>query len=151
MKLALWILAVVVVAVVAVAIRVRTAPMDPARWHADPATAEPPATPNFALLRGSEAPVIAADVPAVAARLDGIARTEGAERLAGNAADGLVTYVVRSRIMGYPDAVSVRLSPVDGGTRVELFSRSRFGRSDLGVNAARVQRWTDALRDRTGP
>jgi uncharacterized protein (DUF1499 family) len=52
-----------------------------------------------------------------------------------------MTYVVRSRIMGFPDAVSIRLVPLADGTRVEVFSRSRYGYSDMGVNAARVARW----------
>jgi hypothetical protein len=39
-----------------------------------------------------------------------------------------VTYVVRSRIMGYPDAISIRLHEDGDVTRVDIFSRSRHRR-----------------------
>jgi len=35
--------------------------------------------------------------------------------------------------------------PADEGTRVSAWARQRFGRSDLGVNRARVQGWFAAL------
>jgi uncharacterized protein (DUF1499 family) len=46
--------------------------------------------------------------------------------------------------LGFPDAMSIRLHAEGDMTRVEIFSRSRFGYSDMGVNAARVARWIDA-------
>jgi uncharacterized protein (DUF1499 family) len=82
----------------------------------------------------------------VAARIDGIATEEGAQLIGGSPAEGHMTYVARSRIMGFPDAISIRLVPVGEGTRMEIFSRSRFGYSDMGVNAARVERWIAAAR-----
>jgi len=80
----------------------------------------------------------------VAARLDAVAVAEGAQAIAGSAAEGFVTYVVRSTLMGYPDAISVRLTAEGDATRLEIFSRSRFGYSDMGVNAARADRWIAA-------
>jgi uncharacterized protein (DUF1499 family) len=86
----------------------------------------------------------------MAARIDAIATAEGAEMIAGDLAEGHMTYVARSRLMGFPDAISVRLVPVGEGTRVEVYSRSRFGYSDMGVNAARVERWIAAARGQAG-
>ena len=52
--------------------------------------------------------------------------------------------------MGFPDAISIRLMPEGAGTKLEIFSRSRYGYSDLGVNAARVAAWIAALETQTG-
>lgn len=43
---------------------------------------------------------------------------------------------------GFKDDFVVRLTPQDGGTRVDLRSKSRVGGSDLGANAARVRDFT---------
>lgn len=139
-----------VLAVLAAAIWFRVVPMPAAVWHVEPADVTPPQSPNHDLRRGPGAPVFAAPLPDVAARLDRVARGEGAKIVAGDAAAGHVTYVVRSAIMGFPDAVSIRLRPEAGGTRAEIYSRSRYGYSDLGVNAARLDRWIAALQAPSG-
>ena len=144
MRLTLILVSLVVLAGIGAAVYFRSAAMPPDRWHVDPAGVTPPASPNFALLRGAEAPVVAAAPADVAARIDAAATAEGARRIAGDPSSGHMTYVARSRIMGYPDAISVRLVPVGDGTRIDIFSRSRFGYSDMGVNAARVARWVAA-------
>ena len=124
----------------------RSVPMPAAVWHVDPATATAPDKPNYDLRQGTAAPVINAALPDVATRLDAAAMAEGAEVISGSARDGFVTYVVRSALMGYPDAISVRLTAEgEDSTRLEIFSRSRFGYSDMGVNAARVARWIEAV------
>lgn len=146
MRIVIYILVALAVLTVAAAIYVRVAPIDAAQWHVDPDSATPPATPNFVLLAGSGAVLIDAVPLVVAGRIEAVAEAEGAVILAGSAAEGFVTYVVRSRIMGYPDFVSIRLAPEGEGTEMSIFSRSRYGQSDLGVNAARVQRWSLAAR-----
>lgn len=150
MRILIYILAALIVAVIAAAVYVRVAPVAVDDWHVDPEATSPPQTPNFVLFAGSQAVPVDAPTLAVAGRVQAVAEAEGAQVLAGSAAEGFVTYVVRSRIMGYPDFVTIRLEPgEDGGTQVNIFSRSRYGRSDLGVNAARVQRWLTAARDET--
>jgi uncharacterized protein (DUF1499 family) len=151
MRIALILLAVVLVAVIAAAIWFRTVAMPAEVWHVDPAAVTPPASPNYDLRTGDRAPVFDVTPDVMAARIDAIATAEGADLIGGSLAQGHMTYVVRSRLMGYPDAVSVRLVPVGQGTRVEIFSRSRFGYSDMGVNAARVERWISEARAQTGP
>ncbi len=145
-RIFLVILALVAVGVAGLAIYVRVASVDAADWHVDPEEVTPPATPNFVLLAGSTAVQIDAEPSVVAERIDAVAEAEGAVVLAGTTDEGFVTFVVRSRIMGYPDFISLRLVAQDGGTRLHIFSRSRYGQSDLGVNAARVQRWLTAAR-----
>jgi len=42
----------------------------------------------------------------------------------------------RSRWMGFTDDIIVRVTPASSGSRIDLRSSSRYGRSDFGVNAA---------------
>jgi uncharacterized protein (DUF1499 family) len=122
------------------ALWVRFAPSDPAQWHVDPATAPDPTRPNFARAEH----VLPLPPAAVRERLDAIARTEGAEVLAEDPA--LVTYVARSRVVRYPDYISVRIEDNGAGsTHLQAFSRARFGVSDLGVNRSRLARWLRKL------
>ena len=51
-------------------------------------------------------------------------------------------FVQRSAIFQFPDLVSVQfLAHGKGGATLALYSRSVYGRSDLGVNRARSLRW----------
>ncbi len=50
-----------------------------------------------------------------------------------------------SEIFRFVDDVVVRIRPADGGSVVDVRSKSREGRSDLGANAARIRRLRDAL------
>jgi len=111
---------------------VRLASHDPARWHVDPVTVTEVDTLNQYL----DDRVVAGDLQTVTGAL---AKTLGGDVLEGRFELGFVTLVVRTPLIGYPDYVSVRIAPADGGdTRVTIFSRSRFGKSDLGANKARV-------------
>jgi uncharacterized protein (DUF1499 family) len=50
--------------------------------------------------------------------------------------------VSTSAWFGFKDDFIVRLTPRDGGTQVDLRSKSRVGGSDLGANAARVREFS---------
>lgn len=145
LRILLYTLLALAVVAMAVAAYVRLSPMEAETWHMDPGTAQRTGNPNDFLVEegGDRAAVVVGEPPAeVMAALDAAAMAEPrTERLAGSVRDGFVTYVQRSRLMGYPDAVSVRVTPEREGSRVTIWSRSRFGRSDLGVNRARVERW----------
>jgi len=55
-------------------------------------------------------------------------------------------YVQRSRLMGFPDTITVRFLPTaDGGSTLAVYSRAHYGISDRGVNKARVTAWLAAL------
>lgn len=144
MRLILTIIGLLAVATISAAVWLRSVPMPVEVWHVDPASVTPPSSPNFVLRVGDDAPRLSGSIPEVAARLDAIATAEGAQMIAGDLAEGFVTYVARSRILGFPDAVSIRLHEDGNEVRVDIFSRSRFGYSDLGVNDARVTRWIAA-------
>jgi hypothetical protein len=61
-----------------------------------------------------------------------------------HAQDGIIEAVARSMILGFPEDVVVRIRPTSDGTRIDVRSASRYGRNDLGSNAARV---SDLLSD----
>ena len=136
-------------------IAIRRASDDPAQWHLDPLTAPTPSTPNSYRVapsgeridRDADAPTFSVPVADLAATFDAVALGDDrVEVLAGSASDGFVTYVQRSAFFAFPDYVSVRFIEADGGgSTLAVFSRSRYGQSDLGVNKKRVTRWLDEV------
>ena len=57
----------------------------------------------------------------------------------GRATDGIIEAVARSLILGFPEDVVMRIRATSDGTRIDVRSASRYGRGDLGSNAARVR------------
>lgn len=125
--------------VLALGAYIRLAPSEPAVWHVDPGTAPDPATPNFSRVDR----VVSLPADAVAAAIRAAAEGDGATLLAGTlgAEPRHATWIARTKLMRYPDYVSIRLIPEGAGTRIIALSRSRFGHGDLGVNGERLQRW----------
>ncbi|SMX50397.1 DUF1499 domain-containing protein [Maliponia aquimaris] len=114
---------------------IRLAPSDPARWHVDPKV-----TADQDLADGVRRRIPGGE--GVFDRLNAIVlATPRTEVLAGSPAEGLVTYITRSRWMGFPDYTTVK----DSGEVLELWARARFGQSDMGVNRARVEGWLGEL------
>jgi hypothetical protein len=114
---------------------VRFAPSDPARWNRLPESVQTRDLPG-GVLRVVEAG------PEGLARLDHIARRWPRTRvLAGSVQAGMITYISRSALWGFPDYTTVRQT----GERLEIYARLRFGRGDFGVNRARITAWLDHL------
>lgn len=61
-------------------------------------------------------------------------------------AEGRIEAVDTTFFFGFKDDVVIRVRPTDGGTRVDVRSKSRVGVGDLGANAARIRRLLAALR-----
>jgi uncharacterized protein (DUF1499 family) len=70
--------------------------------------------------------------------------------VAADDAAGRIEASDRSRWFGFTDDIVIRITPSESGSRIDLRSSSRVGRSDFGVNAARVERYLSALRATTG-
>ena len=71
-----------------------------------------------------------------------VARERDLQEIASDAAQGTLRYVQRSRLMRYPDTINVKVVDLPGsGSSVLIYSRSQLGRSDMGVNRARIERW----------
>ena len=132
MKWLLTVLTAGALLLAALAVWVRIAPSDPAIWHQIPQTVPRRHAANSDLR----------EIAGSLAALDEVIRATPRTRvLAGAVGEGMVTYVTRSAVFGFPDYTTLRQ---DGG-RLTVFARSRFGKSDLGVNAARVDGWLMAL------
>ncbi len=132
MKMLLWL---IVVGVIALGAYVRLAPSDPARWHVAP--------------RGDARDMKAGVVrvvetgPGGLVALDAIVRkTPRTTVLAGLVPDGMVTYVTRTRVFGFPDYTTAQ----QDRDILRIYARSRFGRKDFGVNKARVEEWLSDLQ-----
>ena len=132
--IALVLLAAAAVAVVALMAFVRLAPSEPMRWHQMPDTITDRDLDGGAMRRAVGNLAV----------LDRIIRDTPRTRvLAGSVEQGMVTYVTRSRVFGFPDYTTVRRD----GEMLEIYARLRFGRSDLGVNADRVDGWLGRLAE----
>ena len=70
--------------------------------------------------------------------------------VAADDAAGRIEASDKSRWFGFIDDIVVRITPSGSGSRVDLRSSSRVGRSDFGVNAARIEIYLSALRAATG-
>jgi uncharacterized protein (DUF1499 family) len=50
--------------------------------------------------------------------------------------------IQRSLVFRFPDTITVQVFPLPGGrSTLAMYSRSNYGRSDLGVNRRRVRHW----------
>jgi len=132
------------------AVYVRFASSVPEAWHVDPTTADDPGAGGY-LLAVESSPVWSEPPGAVMAALSDIALADGATVLAGEPAGAHMTFVSRSKVMGFPDYSSVMAVAGEGGTRLAIVSRLRFGASDLGVNRARMEAWLQRLSEGLPP
>jgi uncharacterized protein (DUF1499 family) len=82
----------------------------------------------------------------VFARAAEVARGLGWEVVAAVPAEGRLEATDRTRWFGFRDDIVIRVAREGSGTRVDIRSVSRVGRSDLGTNAHRIRAFVDALR-----
>ncbi|WP_235602296.1 DUF1499 domain-containing protein [Sulfitobacter geojensis] len=138
-----WIVIIVVVVPLAY---IRLAPSDPARFNrqAKPVdTATELRTGGYVWRK-----VLEEDGQnALRSLADAAAATPRTQALAGSVEEGQITYVTRTKWMGFPDYTTFGIYDTPKGERyLEAFGRARFGRSDLGVNAKRIKGWLAALK-----
>lgn len=76
------------------------------------------------------------------------ARQLGWEVVAASSKQGRIEATDTTFWFGFKDDIVVRIRPASGGSRVDVRSVSRVGRSDIGTNAARVRRYLASLRKR---
>lgn len=62
--------------------------------------------------------------------------------------EGNIEATVSSLLYGFKDEFAVRITPADGGSKVDVRSRSRLGRIDRGVNAKRIRAYLAELEAR---
>lgn len=136
---------------------IRTVDHDPAVWHVDPLTVPQSETPNAFRVAVDEltdqpvqmeAPIYEANAQTIAQAFDAFVMAQPrVERVAGSVNEGWMTYVQRTEQLGFPDYISVRFYDLDdtGTSTIAVYSRSRFGYGDMGVNEARVRSWLTSI------
>jgi uncharacterized protein (DUF1499 family) len=113
-------------------------------------------TPNDALaapegLQTARRDITSKDYPVTPAALcDAFHRAVASERnlvrVAASETGLTERYVQRTPLIGFPDTIVVRFICVSGErSSIALYSRSKLGRSDLGANKARLERWLELL------
>jgi hypothetical protein len=80
------------------------------------------------------------------ARAAEIARDNGWEIAALDEGAGRIEAVVTTRWFGFKDDVVIRVSPAGAGSLVDMRSKSRVGRSDVGTNARRITEFLGRMR-----
>jgi len=91
------------------------------------------------------APLILAVPPSEAfTRAQKIIEARGWIQVAANAGEGRIEATAETRNMHFRDDVVIRITAVEEGSKIDMRSVSRFGQSDLGVNARRI---TEFLKD----
>ena len=132
------IIVVLVLALIALGVYVRLAPSYAEDWHNLPNELEPGDGQGRAVR-------VVPDEGETLERLDAIIRdTPRTTVLAGSVDEGMTTYLTRSALWGFPDYTTV----AQRGDDVVIHARLRYGKSDMGVNRARVERWLATLRQR---
>jgi uncharacterized protein (DUF1499 family) len=64
-----------------------------------------------------------------------------------NGAEGRIEATSTTMFMGFKDDVVIRVAPdASGGSRVDIRSKSRLGKSDTGKNAARIREYVAKLK-----
>ena len=62
-----------------------------------------------------------------------------------------IDYVQRSRLLRFPDLITMRFVPIDDThSTVAIYSRSVWGKGDMGVNRRRVEEWLARLKAKVG-
>ena len=135
MKKLLLLLVIVICIAVAFSIYARLAPSDAARWHVSPKALE------AGDMAGSAVRRLPAQDNTLKKLHEIIQATPRTSVLAGSLEEGMITYVTRSALFGFPDYTTVEQTEDD----IVIHGRLRFGAADLGVNAKRIDRWLGQL------
>lgn len=108
----------------------------------DVTTGETPAYPHLQPQR------FGADAASVFAAALSSAKAIGLEITASDAASGEIRGVATTRILRFKDDVTITVTREGDSTVVKIRSASRLGKSDFGVNAARIERLQTEIASR---
>lgn len=78
------------------------------------------------------------------------ARAMGWEIVASEPSEGRIEATATTFWFGFKDDVVVRVTAADGGSRIDVRSVSRVGRSDVGANAERIRAYLARLAETRG-
>ena len=115
---------------------VRLVPTDVSRWHTPIGDAENTDGKGWSARVVQSTPGLLSDLHQ---QMLALPRTE---LLAGSVGDGRLTYITRSKWIGFPDFTTIE----QDGDQIKLYARLRFGKSDMGVNGKRLDGLLEAAR-----
>jgi uncharacterized protein (DUF1499 family) len=94
------------------------------------------------------APMILPQPPREAfAKAVAAAEAMGWEVVGRDAAAGTLEAVDTTKWFGFKDDIAIRVAPTpEGGSRIDIRSKSRVGRSDIGTNARRIRAYAERLK-----
>lgn len=97
---------------------------------------------------GEASPTFTLSAKALASRVQDLWRKQKRTELVRDIDDNLQFELVqRSAVFRFPDFIVVQAIDLGGGkAALAIYSRSKYGRSDFGVNKARVQAWLAVLK-----
>lgn len=76
-----------------------------------------------------------------------VAQALGWQIIAADEGQGIIEATDTSFWFGFTDDIVIRIAPDDSGSRVDIRSVSRVGLSDIGANAARIERFAKRFED----
>lgn len=74
------------------------------------------------------------------------AQAMGWEIVKSDAKSGRIDAVATTFWFGFKDDIEVRISPAGQGSQVDMRSKSRVGKSDIGANARRIRTYFERLK-----
>jgi uncharacterized protein (DUF1499 family) len=120
-------------------VALRAGSPNPVDYAADTATQQRSAYPDIVPMALEVPPARAFDFA------DRAARAMGWEIVALVPAEGRIEATATTLMFGFKDDVVIRVSTAGSGSRIDVRSLSRVGRSDLGANARRVRAYMKEL------
>ena len=92
-------------------------------------------------------PVLLATAPGAAfKKAVAAAEAMGWEVVGADAAAGTLEAVDTTKFFGFKDDIAIRVTPTADGSRFDIRSKSRVGRSDIGTNARRIRAYAERLK-----
>jgi len=90
--------------------------------------------------------IVSQPVNVVFAAARDVVAEKGWTLVAADEAEGRIEATAETGWVRFKDDVVIRVQGGDGGTRVDVRSKSRVGRGDMGVNARRVRDYLESLQ-----
>ncbi len=133
----------IAVLLVGLLLYIRLAPSDVTRWHIAldprPLGMATLSQDRVTAMEGAAYTDIARS-PDIFAQLKSIAAATPRTSVLSEQSDH-ITFVTRSKWLGFPDYTTAQMTPAG----LTIYARLRFGRTDMGVNAARLTEWRKLL------
>ena len=155
-RMAIYMVLAILFVIGAFYVRAVTSGHNAADWHIDPLVVELPTSPNKYYVAPQsmveatvtlEAPVYSIPASVVSRAFNDYVLSQPNASTISTSADELwITYVQRTPTLRMPDYITVKFIDLENGkSTLVIYSRSRFGYGDMGVNKARVDLWLQSL------